>query len=1297
VAAAIAAALALWAGPSAGAADAPGDSRAIGVRYPLFARLADRQFGAMTVNRVYLGVSAVGEVGRDSSGSGTIGGGYWPRNSNNQYLFNSGPRVAGIIGGSRPANPWAGDTTGALFFDASGLRDHGTAIGGILNARDPVDLASWPEAAMVPTGDTDIDYFPRPGFEQRPSRSEGDLWWLAWDGDPARNGARPHPLGVLAEFRVMAWNSPNYNADIVYLVVTYYNITSTDQADYAGQRTAIRPVLLEQAERFQELNETEFAVDLPDDGYTIEEFHAGFAADADVSSSAGTNHTSVNLPFALGYAWHADFPRRAEWSYPAESFGPPFFPGTGLVGTQFLRAPDGTSRIHLYSQFTGGGPFPDPNSAVRLFKQLSGAVSPADGFACNQGPPAESHICYIGNATPADVRYMQSTPAVNLEPGGSATVVQAYLFAAPVQLPGYTQGTRVLPGDPTRLSNATLLVQGANRIDSIAGFSGYTDDNGDGVVQPSEIRTVRGSLLGKAQLAQAVFEARFALPEPPASPDFFLIPGDAKVTVIWRTSATEMEGDPFFAVAGQAATVPVGGGAPRPNPLFDPNYRQFDVEGYRIYRGRVQSPAAMELIAQYDYAGTVFRDYTGTVMRYGSPVRGRCAPELGVTDDCPGVFDPPVEGQAPTSHVDNQIGGTFTQVGPGDRSILASGDVVVLRADTLVTGGGSGLPELWDTGVPFAHVDDEVRNGVGYFYAVVAFDVNAVASTGHGRTSLESVRAPKQVVPSRQASNLVSESVVTTGVFGRHGLLDSTLTVPELDPTTGKFAGPFPPTNAVDLRLVAFVAEVLRDPGEVSLTMDSVAVTGFEAATTVDAVYHYTVTAPAGSSRLSIPVRLSSTNVSMTETGGFPALVVDPAVVATHGGAAGGYGFDANYSVRYPAAYYTTLKVRGCVNGASGFFSFGSLCDANGPRWFTGTDNATMIDDPNGANPSRFRTGTPRTSFNNVGGPLPRVRTIFEPQAYNDYSQSFRDVHAVLSPFASAVDYRVHWGNNATIDSVIDVVHDVVVPFSPRLGATWGILNQAATQNGASYYDQRAELTVSDIGCVEPLRTLDPGGIACSGPTAALARHADPGPIAFGSSGSTTVDRTTPASSREGFVLYLKGHAFMVELEGTLAPAPGTVWTMRDYVGAINGGVQAAGDGGPQSFNAVGMARPFSAVGSRVGLRYEVTNELRATSSAALAEVHPVPDPYYANGAGPAAAPAEISFVNLPAEATIRIYSTSGRLIRVLVHGDDPPTGSAAWNLRDRDNKRVTAGVFFYHVSTPDGAEAVGRMTVVGP
>ena len=54
-------------------------------------RLFARTLGAMTVNRVYLGLSsAKGNIGVDSTNSSTIGGGYWPKGTGNQFVFNSG-------------------------------------------------------------------------------------------------------------------------------------------------------------------------------------------------------------------------------------------------------------------------------------------------------------------------------------------------------------------------------------------------------------------------------------------------------------------------------------------------------------------------------------------------------------------------------------------------------------------------------------------------------------------------------------------------------------------------------------------------------------------------------------------------------------------------------------------------------------------------------------------------------------------------------------------------------------------------------------------------------------------------------------------------------------------------------------------------------------------------------------------------------------------------------------------------------------------------------------------------------
>ena len=156
-------------------------------------------------------------------------------------------------------------------------------------------------------------------------------------------------------------------------------------------------------------------------------------------------------------------------------------------------------------------------------------------------------------------------------------------------------------------------------------------------------------LLRKAQTAQSVFDNKFLLPFAPDSPEFFLIPSDNQVTVVWRPSVSEVNGDPFFTIASNPLT-PEGA----PSLLFDPNYRQLDVEGYRVYRGRVDSPNQLSLVAQFDYVGTTIKDFPGQI----NPVPG-CAPELAITTECPVTFDVPTPGVAPTVSVDVPL------VGPG--------------------------------------------------------------------------------------------------------------------------------------------------------------------------------------------------------------------------------------------------------------------------------------------------------------------------------------------------------------------------------------------------------------------------------------------------------------------------------------------------------------------------------------------------------------------------------------------------------------------------------------------------------
>jgi hypothetical protein len=114
-----------------------------------------------------------------------------------------------------------------------------------------------------------------------------------------------------------------------------------------------------------------------------------------------------------------------------------------------------------------------------------------------------------------------------------------------------------------------------------------------------------------------------------------------------------------------------------------------------------------------------------------------------------------------------------------------------------------------------------------------------------------------------------------------------------------------------------------------------------------------------------------------------------------------------------------------------------------------------------------------------------------------------------------------------------------------------------------------------------------------------------------------------------------------------------------------------------------------------VQLAFDVVNQVVATTSRDLSRVHTVPDPYYVTSAFEQTTDTKIiKFVNLPAKAIVRIYSSSGVLVSLLEHNSNTFGGSADWNVRNRNNQVVASGVYFYHVESGD-ARRVGRFTVV--
>ena len=1292
-------------------------------------RMFARPLGAMTINRVYCGLSSTGEVCVDSLNSSTIGGGFWPKGTANQYVFNSGLQIAGIVGSD--GGPWANDTTGAFFFDPKGTTQHGEQVQPIYNTQsasdnaficgigsfgcnsgttDPVALA-----ARVPQADDNALIF-NPLLQGRTAASQGDVWWVSWDGNPGLLAGRPHPLGVVVEQRGLGWNFPSGNEDIVYFIYTFYNVTSINPADYAGVRPGMREILIQQANTYQQRNEATFGISLPDAGYTITNMFANFAADMDVGD-AGQNYASVNVPFALGYTYEHTFSQFAGWSFDDNSiFGPPFFKGTGFVGVKYLKSPEvgGVEvGLSLFSNTTnGGGDLNDPRDVKQLYRYISGTLSTAFGDgACNFNP-LNQQICFIRQTSAADVRFFQSSGPLTLAPGEFGSVVVAYLFAAPVA----TGGTAACPACDIKpgaaniiagLDDPNIVSLGVNPIDSITGFLDANDVNGDNVLTQNEFTVVPGSLLGKAAVAQAVFDALFLLPFAPDAPDFFLIPGDNQVTVMWRPSPSETAGDPFFSIANQALV------AGNPNPLYDPNYREFDVEGYRIYRGRVDAPNSLRLLAQFDYAGTVMTDFAGQV----NPV-ATCAPEIGVTAGCPVVFDPIGPGLPRTNGVDIPLVGNIVQVKLGARQLLATGDAIILDADTIPTGATnlgscapSACPVLVDNGVPFAYVDNTVRNNFRYFYSVTAFDINSFQS---GPSNLESARVTKPVIPVRPAANYENTAILDAAVYGRD-VKQTDITTPGIDPTNGTFTKAMPAPNGWTLALSAFVQQVIAAPGAISVKLDSL--TLGDAYGGAPVTYWATVTTAAGSNLLQIPIVQEVDNTPAHFSTSFTAISIDNALASRYGGN-GSFTLAGQLDVDLSGNYYTDSYGRGCVNGAPGF-AFANTpqtgCDYNGARWFDGpspTTNETFAH-PNACSSQNFVGNNDVTCYTNAGS-LTGVENIFEEKSYQTTVNVWRNVEGILGGATRAADYNVYWGAGGVIDSVIDISSNVVVPFNAnRLDGSWGILNQTAAQPSAGSFDNRTELTVNDFGCVEPFKSTygtASGQLGCAaGPTYVLSNTAVPGPIVHWS-GAPTNARVTcltaipvPAgcgtvAPNNGFAMYMPGHIFMLELTGGQVPAAGTVWSMRDYTGSVRGGgagctLCQAGADGPYAF--VPRTRTMAAVGAEVRFTFDVINQVNAPVDGNLNNVHTVPDPYYVTSEFEQSTDTKIiKFVNLPQDAVIRIYSSSGVLVNLLEHHSNTFGGSADWSVRNRNNQVVASGVYFYHIEAGN-ARKVGRFTVV--
>lgn len=72
-----------------------------------------------------------------------------------------------------------------------------------------------------------------------------------------------------------------------------------------------------------------------------------------------------------------------------------------------------------------------------------------------------------------------------------------------------------------------------------------------------------------------------------------------------------------------------------------------------------------------------------------------------------------------------------------------------------------------------------------------------------------------------------------------------------------------------------------------------------------------------------------------------------------------------------------------------------------------------------------------------------------------------------------------------------------------------------------------------------------------------------------------------------------------------------------------------------------------------------------------------------------------IYFIHLPQKCTIRIYTISGHLVKILEHDSTISDGQELWNLVSRDGMNVAYGIYVYHVDAPGIGEKIGRFALI--
>lgn len=133
--------------------------------------------------------------------------------------------------------------------------------------------------------------------------------------------------------------------------------------------------------------------------------------------------------------------------------------------------------------------------------------------------------------------------------------------------------------------------------------------------------------------------------------------------------------------------------------------------------------------------------------------------------------------------------------------------------------------------------------------------------------------------------------------------------------------------------------------------------------------------------------------------------------------------------------------------------------------------------------------------------------------------------------------------------------------------------------------------------------------------------------------------------------------------------------------------------------------KPFSQ-NDRFQFRFDADNIPRInadTAKSALDDILVVPNPYVvANIFEPSATTTnkqhnrELHFTGVPAPSTLRIFTSSGVMIREInIEQSSLSGGTYIWNMLTKDNLEISYGIYLYHIEAPGIGEKVGKFAVI--